>query len=39
MIQDSDFEIFESYIHAGHSVICQPYECENSMNAVFVLRW
>lgn len=37
MIQDSDFEIFESYIHAGHSVICQPYECENSMNAVFVL--
>lgn len=37
MVQDSDFEIFESHIHAGRSVICQPYECQDSMNVVFVL--
>lgn len=38
MVQDDDFEIFESYIRSGRSVICQPYECEDSMNAVFVLK-
>lgn len=37
VIQDEDFEIFESHIHAGRSVICQPYECQDSMNVVFVL--
>lgn len=37
MVRDNDFEIFESYIHAGRSVICQPYECEDSMNVAFVL--
>lgn len=37
MIQDEDFEIFESHIHAGRSVICQPYECRDSLNVVFVL--
>lgn len=37
LIQDKDFEIFESHIHAGRSVICQPYECEDSLNVVFVL--
>lgn len=37
LIQDNDFEIFESHIHAGRSIICQPYECEDSMNVTFVL--
>lgn len=37
VIQDDDFEIFESHIHAGRSVICQPYECEDSLNVAFVL--
>lgn len=37
MVQDGDFEIFESHIHAGRSVICQPYECQDSMNVAFVL--
>lgn len=38
IVQDSDFEIFESHIHAGRSVLCQPYECQDSINVVFVLR-
>lgn len=37
LVQDDDFEIFESNIHAGRSIICQPYECEDSMNVAFVL--
>ncbi len=37
MVQNDDFEIFESHIHAGRSIICQPYECQDSMNVVFVL--
>lgn len=38
LIEDDDFEIFESNIHAGRSIICQPYECEDSLNVAFVLR-
>lgn len=37
-MQDDDFEIFESYVKAGRSIICQPCESQNSMNAVLVLR-
>ncbi len=37
LIQDNDFEIFESHIHAGRSIICQPYECQDSINVAFVL--
>lgn len=38
IVQDSDLEIFESHIHAGRSIICQPYECQDSINVAFVLR-
>jgi HD-GYP domain-containing protein (c-di-GMP phosphodiesterase class II) len=36
-VDDIDFEIFESEINAGRSIICQPYESQDSMNAGFVL--
>lgn len=37
LIQDVDFEIFESHIHAGRSVICQPYECVDALSIAFVI--
>lgn len=37
MVQDEALEIFESNIKAGRSIICQPYECKDSINVVFVM--
>lgn len=37
-VQDENFEIFESHVHAGRSIICQPYECEDALNSVYVIR-
>lgn len=36
-VEDNDFEVFETEINEGRSIICQPYECDDSMNACFVL--
>lgn len=38
MIQDEDFEIFESRINMGKSIICQPYECVDAINVALVLE-
>jgi len=37
MVEDNDIEIFESNINAGKSIICQPYESEDSINISFVI--
>ncbi len=37
LIQDEDFEIFESHVHSGRSIICQPYECVDALNVAFVV--
>lgn len=38
LIEDSELEVFESRINPGKSIICQPYESENSINIFFVLK-
>lgn len=38
MIQDEGFEIFESNIKAGRSIICQPYECIEAINVAIVME-
>lgn len=37
LITDSDFEIFEAEINASRSIICQPYESKDAMNACYVI--
>lgn len=37
IVNDIDFEVFEAEINAGRSIICQPYESHDSMNACLVL--
>ena len=38
MIQDDDFEVFESNIKVGRSIICQPYECIDAINVAIVME-
>jgi len=37
LVEDNDIEIFESNINAGKSIICQPYESEDSINISYVI--
>ena len=37
LLQDDDWEFFESTVNPGKSIICQPYESKNSINIMFVL--
>lgn len=36
-VVDDGLEIFESHINAGKSIICQPYECDGSISAAYVV--
>lgn len=36
-VVDDGLEIFESHINAGKSIICQPYECNGSISAAYVV--
>ena len=37
LVEDEDFEIFESIIKPGRSIICQPYECKDALNVALVI--
>ncbi|MCK8058035.1 MULTISPECIES: HD-GYP domain-containing protein [unclassified Fusibacter] len=36
LVQDDNIEIFESNIHAGKSILCQPYESKDALNVIIV---